>query len=133
MNTLSSFGWWILLIAAWFETFFIGAWMNWIHHYTSGDVHVINAVPYCLFPAVFMLFGLALVYLGKKRNKGKDRKRNKDRFELEDIMFHQRVKQGYLEMSKADPKLWMVIDGSLSKNMIERIIWDKVVGLLPKR
>jgi hypothetical protein len=34
---------------------------------------------------------------------------------------------------KADPKLWMVIDGSLSKSEIEKIIWDKVVGLLPKR
>jgi len=61
------------------------------------------------------------------------RKRNKDRFELEDIAFHQRVKKGYLEMSKADPKLWMVIDGSLSKSDIEKIIWDKVARLLPKR
>jgi len=43
------------------------------------------------------------------------------------------VKQGYLEMVKAAPNLWMVVDGSLPKNVIERIIWDKVVGLLPKR
>jgi dTMP kinase len=74
-----------------------------------------------------------VIFLDTDVGQALSRKRNKDRFELEDIVFHQRVKQGYLEMSKADPKLWMVIDGSLSKNMIERIIWDKVVGLLPNR
>jgi dTMP kinase len=74
-----------------------------------------------------------VIFLDTDVGQALSRKRNKDRFELEDFVFHQRVKQGYMEMSKADPNLWMVIDGSLSKNMIERIIWDKVVGLLPKR
>jgi dTMP kinase len=74
-----------------------------------------------------------IIFLDTDVEQALSRKRNKDRFEQEDIAFHQRVKQGYLEMSKADPKLWMVIDGSLSKSAIEKIIWDKVVGLLPKR
>ena len=74
-----------------------------------------------------------IIFLDTDVEQALSRKRNKDRFEHEDIAFHKRVKQGYLEMSKADPKLWMVIDGSLSKGEIEKIIWDKVVGLLPKR
>ena len=74
-----------------------------------------------------------IIFLDTDVEQALSRKRNKDRFELEDIVFHRRVKQGYLEMSKADPKLWMVIDGSLSKSEIENIIWEKVVGLLPKR
>ena len=72
MHILSSFGWWILLIATLCEVFFIGAWIHWIHCYgnTPYDcehVHEINAIPYCWVPVVFMLFGLALVYLGKKK------------------------------------------------------------------
>ncbi len=74
-----------------------------------------------------------IIFLDTDVEQALSRKRNKDRFELEDIVFHRRVKQGYLEMSKADPKLWMVIDGSLSKDAIEKIIWDKVSELLPKR
>ena len=74
-----------------------------------------------------------IIFLDTDVEQALSRKRNKDRFEHEDIAFHKRVKRGYLEMSKADPKLWMVIDGSLSKSEIEKIIWDKVVGLLSKR
>jgi dTMP kinase len=74
-----------------------------------------------------------VIFLDTDVKQALSRKRNKDRFEQEDIAFHRRVKRGYLEMCKADPKLWMVIDGSLSKSEIEKIIWDKVVGLLPKR
>lgn len=74
-----------------------------------------------------------IIFLDTDVGQALARKRNKDRFELEDFVFHQRVKQGYLEMVKADPNLWMVVDGSLPKNVIERIIWDKVVGLLPNR
>ena len=74
-----------------------------------------------------------IIFLDTDVEQALSRKRNKDRFEHEDIAFHKRVKQGYLEMCKADPKLLMVIDGSLSKSEIEKIIWDKVVGLLPKR
>lgn len=45
----------------------------------------------------------------------------------------QNIASPRIEMVKADPNLWMVVNGSLPKNVIERIIWDKVVGLLPNR
>ncbi|MFH2040366.1 MAG: dTMP kinase [Chloroflexota bacterium] len=42
-----------------------------------------------------------------------------DAYELE---FHQRVRQGYLELAKADPERWVVVDASVS--------WQKVQSAL---
>lgn len=53
-----------------------------------------------------------------------------DRFEREENTFHHRVRQGYLEISKADPQRWLVVDAMLSKKEIERIIWGRVEKLL---
>jgi dTMP kinase len=55
----------------------------------------------------------------------------KDRFELEDLSFHRRVREGYLKMAAAEPDRWLVIDASLPKGEIAEIIWDKVGKLLP--
>jgi hypothetical protein len=72
MHILSSFGWWILLNAAWFEVFFINTWISWLQCYDNGQglkwcEHVTNAIPYCLVPVIFILLGLALIYTGKKQ------------------------------------------------------------------
>jgi len=61
---------------------------------------------------------------------GLSRKKLKDRFEREELAFHQRVRQGYLEMAKKDPQRWLLIDGSLPKKETERQIWEKVEQLL---
>jgi len=58
------------------------------------------------------------------------RRSSKDRFELEDLSFHQRVRNGYLNMVKAEPDRWLVIDASLPKTKIAKIIWDRVSQLL---
>jgi dTMP kinase len=64
--------------------------------------------------------------------QGLARKRSlKDRFELEDLSFHRRVKEGYLKMAAAEPDRWLVIDASLPKVKIAEIIWDRVSKLLP--
>jgi dTMP kinase len=55
----------------------------------------------------------------------------KDRFELEDLSFHRRVREGYLKMAAAEPGRWLVIDASLPKEETAEIIWDKVGKLLP--
>jgi len=73
-----------------------------------------------------------IVLLDLLSEQGLARKRNlKDRFELEDLFFHRRVREGYLKMAAADPDRWLVIDASLAKNKIARIIWEKVSQLLP--
>ena len=64
--------------------------------------------------------------------QGLARKRgSKDRFESEDIEFHNRVREGYLKTAAADPDHWLVIDASLTKEEIAGIIWEKVSRLLP--
>ncbi len=55
----------------------------------------------------------------------------RDRFELEDLSFHRRVREGYLKMAAAEPNRWLVIDAYLPKGEIAEIIWDKVSKLLP--
>ena len=63
---------------------------------------------------------------GLARKRGK----RQDRFEQEDIAFHQRVRQGYLKLAANEPQRWLVIDASQPKAKIERIIWQKVSELL---
>jgi dTMP kinase len=64
--------------------------------------------------------------------QGLARKRSlRDRFELEDLSFHRRVREGYLKMVAAESEHWLVIDASLPKGKIAGIIWDRVSRLLP--
>ncbi|MEE8618721.1 MAG: dTMP kinase [Dehalococcoidales bacterium] len=53
-----------------------------------------------------------------------------DRFEQENIAFHQRVREGYLKIAASDPERWLVIDAAQSKERIAQIIWQRVSQLL---
>ena len=54
-----------------------------------------------------------------------------DRFEQENIAFHQKVREGYLELAAKDSERWLVIDATQSKENIEEVIWKRVSKLLP--
>lgn len=66
---------------------------------------------------------------------GLERKRSTklDRFESEEVSFHQRVRNGYLEIARTDPQRWLVIDATLPKGEIRRRVWDRVRNLLQSR
>jgi dTMP kinase len=49
-----------------------------------------------------------------------------DRFERKGLEFHERLRQGFLEIAKSDPGRCKVIDGSLRIDEIESIIWHEV-------
>ena len=66
---------------------------------------------------------------GLARKKAK----RQDRFEREDITFHQRVRGGYLKLAADDPQRWLVVDATQSKEKIAEIIWQRVSQLLPGR
>jgi dTMP kinase len=68
------------------------------------------------------------VTAGLARKGGKSR----DRFERQDKAFHQRVRDGYLKMAAAEPKRWLVIDATKSKEEIAGIIWQRVSRMLPR-
>jgi dTMP kinase len=92
------------------------------------------------FTAIKMVNNMATGYLNPdliilldiSPEQGLARKQSlKDRFELEDLSFHRRVREGYLKMATAEPDRWLVIDASLAKGKIAEIIWDRVSQLLP--
>ena len=53
-----------------------------------------------------------------------------DRFEKEELVFHQRVRQGFLEMAREEPHLWLVVDAGNDMKGIAQIIWQRVSTLL---
>jgi dTMP kinase len=53
----------------------------------------------------------------------------KDRLELADLSFHQRVRQGFLEQAKANGH-WRIIDASQSQDDVAKEIWQVVVAAL---
>ena len=63
---------------------------------------------------------------------GLARKRSakEDRFESEELTFHQQVREGYLRMAAADPGRWLVVDATLPREKVEQVIWEKVKSLL---
>ena len=63
---------------------------------------------------------------------GMARKANRahDRFEQEDIEFHNRVREGYLKLAKEEPERWLVINATQTKEEIADIIWRRVSLLL---
>ena len=68
-----------------------------------------------------------VVFLDMDTKEGLERKgRDRDRFEREDISFHRRVREGYLEMAAAEPGLWLVVDASLPRREIGERIWQRV-------
>jgi dTMP kinase len=55
-----------------------------------------------------------------------------DRFEAEAVNFHRRVREGYLKLAAQEPKRWLVIDATKSKDEIAGIIWQRVSKLLSR-
>ncbi|MDD4873491.1 MAG: dTMP kinase [Dehalococcoidales bacterium] len=57
----------------------------------------------------------------------------RDRFEKEGLSFHNRVRNGYLELATKEPGRWLIIDAGKSKEEIAREIWLKVKELIQER
>ena len=72
------------------------------------------------------------IFLDMPVEAGLARKRDRkhDRFEQESITFHQKVREGYLELAAGEPERWLVVDGTQSKEKVAEIIWEKVSQLI---
>ncbi|MBT4513020.1 MAG: dTMP kinase [Chloroflexi bacterium] len=68
------------------------------------------------------------VHEGLKR---KGAKQSTDRFEREEISFHHRVRQGYLDMSSAEPNRWLILDATQPRKKIGDSIWESIQQHLP--
>ena len=57
--------------------------------------------------------------------------RKKDRIELEEIRFHRRVREKYLQMAESDRR-FLVIDASMEQLEQDAVIMDRVIQLISK-
>ena len=53
-----------------------------------------------------------------------------DRFEQENLDFHRRVREGFLELAALSSRPWLVIDARLPREEIAETIWQRVQNLL---
>ena len=56
-----------------------------------------------------------------------------DRLERERVQFHERVRQGYLRVARRAPGRFIVVDGTLSADELERMIFSHVEELLKRK
>ncbi len=54
------------------------------------------------------------------------------RFETLDLAFHRKVRQGFQEQAEAEPERWAVLDGGLSPEEIQALVWARVKKLLTR-
>ena len=72
------------------------------------------------------------VTIGLQR-KLRDRREGRgewNRMDEQDIAFHRRVREGYLEMARQDPDCWLVIDATHPVDLIHQVIAGRVKALI---
>ena len=80
------------------------------------------------YPDLTLLFdcpvevGLSRTNLRNKENRGG--KHVEDRFERERVEFHERVRQGFLELAQAEPERFRVINASGTVSEVRRAVQD---------
>jgi dTMP kinase len=80
-----------------------------------------------LHPDLTILLDLSITAGLKRKNNSRQ-----DRFENEDMTFHEKVRRGYLALAAKETQRWLVIDASQSKEKISEIIWRQVFQVLNK-
>jgi dTMP kinase len=86
-----------------------------------------NAATQGLKPDLTVLLDISV-----EKGLARKTKKRQDRFERENIAFHQRVRGGYLKLAANEPGRWLVIDASQSRKKIAEVIWQRVSQLLSK-
>ena len=74
-----------------------------------------------------LIFYMDINWEEKKNRKGIN---INDRFEKEDLIFHNKVRSGYKTMSKEDPGKWKLIDAEEDVSKISSFIYDTVKSKL---
>lgn len=54
-----------------------------------------------------------------------------NRLDREPKDFHERVRARYLELARAEPARWVVLDGTLHADELETQVWEAVIARLP--
>ncbi len=76
-----------------------------------------------LMPDLTVLLDLPVAE-GRRRTHGDD-----DAFQREDDAFHERVRRGYLELAKAEPERWLLLDATLPAEELAQAVAARVEEL----
>ncbi len=63
-----------------------------------------------------------------RRQRGKT-----NRLDQKDVEYHARVRAGYLELARAEPQRWVVVDGTRSVQVVQREIRARMLDEIEKR
>jgi len=85
-----------------------------------------------LMPELTLLFDLSVAASATRTRRRKAAKRS-DRLDQENIDFHERVRQAYLDIAKVNPDRVRVIDASGSAQQTHELVMDIVVSFLEER
>lgn len=79
-------------------------------------------------PDLTIIFDLDVsIGLGRARRRNSETSAEEEgRFEAEKLTFHQRVREGYLELARSEPERIIVIDASRSIEVIHREVYELV-------
>jgi dTMP kinase len=83
-------------------------------------------------PTLTFVFDLDLATMRKRQLRRVRPVNETDRLEQLPDEFHERVREGYLELARQEPDRIRVIDASLRENEIEEIIWKEWNALLSR-
>jgi dTMP kinase len=81
-------------------------------------------------PSLTFLLDLDLATMRKRQLRRVRPVTEADRMEQLPDEFHQRVREGYLELARREPGRIRVIDASLPENELEEIVWKESNGFL---
>lgn len=75
------------------------------------------------------------ILLDTDPESGLKRKRNSkdDRFEAEDLPFHRRIRDGYIEIAHKQPARWLTLEPGQPIERVSDIIWERISPLTDKR
>jgi dTMP kinase len=68
--------------------------------------------------------------VGLRRAAGRRRGGAPDRFEAEQVDFHETLRQAYLSLAASEPNRCVIVDATLPKKMVAKRIWQAVNGRL---
>jgi dTMP kinase len=58
------------------------------------------------------------------------RKIHQDRFDSEEISFHSKIREGYLNLASKEPARWLVLQAGLPVNKLSQLIWEHIRPLI---
>jgi len=58
------------------------------------------------------------------------RKIDRDRFDSEELSFHRRIREGYLNLAAGEPKRWLVLQAGLPIGKLSQLTWEHIHRLI---